>query len=185
MQDMRRKQNRMLLPQTPQQLAHPANLSGIKTIRRLIQYQQFRAVNQRIRKRHPLLKPLRKIPDHPPPNIRHRAKLHHLACPMTQVAPTQAFQLRSKVQVLLHPHIMIKRRHFGHVTYLPSHLQRLPKHIMPIHHRHARRRRHIPTQNSHGRRLPRPVGTQKTHNLSRLHIKRQPIHSRASGVLLG
>ena len=88
---------------------HLAHLVRVHAGRRLVEDQEPRVAEERVREAHPLPVALRERPDELPLDVGDRAALHGPPDLRCSLAPRDALQLRPEAQVLADPHVRARR----------------------------------------------------------------------------
>src|SRR4029079_2504924 len=119
-QNVRRKQNCMLVTQVLDQLPHLSDLVWIEADCRLIQNQQVRFSDQRVRESDPLSISLGEGPDQLVLNALETTKFFYVANTLTDPTMLDSLKGCAITQVLCYPHVAVEWHVFRHVAEMRS-----------------------------------------------------------------
>ena len=158
---------------------------GIEPDGRLVEDQHLGIIDDGLGQAHPLAIPLGQGADEPVLHVGDEAPVHHLRHPRPALPPRDALHLGHEVEVGGHPHVRVQGHVLREIADPLAHLQRLAEDVEAGHPRGAAAGRHEAGENAHGRRLPRPVGAEETHDGSRRHAEGHVANGGHGTVVLG
>jgi hypothetical protein len=169
--DVRREEDGPLFPETPDRLPDPDDLHRVESDGRLVQDQHRRPVDEGAGERGPLTETLRQVVDLAVRHLLEEAALDRLGDPPLHLGARDALQPRAVGEVLVDPHLGIEGRGLREISDPGARGERLRDDVESRHARGARGGREESRQDAHGRRLPGPVGSEKTDDLALLNRK--------------
>ena len=184
-QNVGRKQDRVLFAEILDQVAHLTNLIWIEPARWLVENEQIGFVHERVRQSHALPITFRKRPDYFFLHFFQSAKLLHVADALRDAAMRHAFQRCAVIEVFGHPHVVVERDVFRHVTEMRTGLERLLKNVETRDRGAAGRRRHEAGENPHRRAFAGAVRAQKSHDLAFADLEVQVLNGGLAGITFG
>ena len=122
----------MFAAQPSNQVAHLDDLDWVESGGGLVENQQARAVNQRLRHAHPLAKSVRQGADDLVMHVAQGELVLALLHARRGVTTGDAAQARGESQVRAHRHLVVQRRHIGQKADLAAHFVRLGGHIETV-----------------------------------------------------
>src|SRR5579864_9257687 len=174
----------MIAREALDQVAGLVDLLGVEARRRLVQDQNVRVVDNRLRQADALPVPLGKLPNELVPHVGNRAALRNVIDPGAQIRPSDSLQPANERQVLHRPHFGVDRRSLGEVADALLHFQGLLEDVKPRHGGRAARRGQEAGEHPHRRGFPRAVRAQESDDLALLDLERDLVHSGCAGILL-
>ena len=172
----------MRLTQFPDEVADLDDLRGVQPHGGLIQNDELRAAQQRLRNANPLTVALGQAADDPGQHFFQpgaAGSSQHLLLALRTLDP---LELCHKVQILLHGHFRVERRLLRQVAYTSFGLLRLLRQTEPGYLHLALGGCQIAGEDIHNGGFARAVGPQQAVDLAVRHRKREILHGRAAAV---
>jgi hypothetical protein len=138
----------------------------IKTDGRLVENDQFRLMDERVRQSDTLAVAFGKVADDRPVHIRQAALFHDRVHALARTFPGQALQLGAKPQILPHPHLRMQRIVLRHVADAAANLPRVRENIQARHARRAGGGRQEAGEDAHRGAFARAVRAEQADDLA-------------------
>ena len=166
---MRSEQHGVPAGKRADEIAHGDDLMRVEPAGWLIEHQDFRVAEQRLRDRHALAKPAGQL------SARHR----HDALEIEPFGrrrdrairrfPAQSLDARHEVQKLGDAHVVVERCVLGHITDFAAQSDRVGHHVVAGNFHAPGARREIAGENAEDRALARAVGPEQADDLARFY----------------
>ena len=158
---------------------------GIETGGRLVEDQDVRIVDDRLRQADALPVAFRQLRAQSVRHVGDSDARHHLPDSLAPPGGRHALDPRHEIQILFDRHVGIERRGFRQVAGPALGFDRLLEHVEPGDHGLAIGRRHVAGQNPHRRRLAGAVRAQEAEDFAALDAKADVVDGGDPAVLLG
>ena len=182
-EDVAGQDDRVRLAQLPNEVADLDDLRGVQPHGGLIQNDELRAAQQRLRNAHPLTVALGQAADDPGQHFFQpgaAGSFQHLFFALSLLF--DALQFRCKIQIFLHGHLRVKRRLLGQVAHTGLGLLGFFRQAEARHLHLTLGGCQIAGEDIHNGGFARAVGPQQAVDLAVRHRKREILHSRAAAV---
>src|SRR5262249_23741977 len=146
-------------------------LVRVEIARRLVEDQDRRIVNERLREADALPIPVGEGPDLFAEDLREPAHLDAAARAVLERLLFAAAQIGGEAQGFEGAHLRIERRALGQVAEAGPHLERLIEHVVSVDARGAARRRDEARQDAHRRRFAGAVRAEEAYDLAAFDLE--------------
>ncbi len=181
-QDVRAQDDRVITPQTRDQLPCLDDLFGIQPCGRLIQNQHVRVVDERLRQADALPVTFRQPGTQPIPHVVDSRAFHDRLHPLATLGRRDPLDFGDEPEIFAHRHVGIERRCFREIAGAALCLEGLFGYIESGDDGPALGCRHVPGEDPHRGRLAGAVRTEKAENLAAFDAEAHVLHGRHGAV---
>ena len=172
-------------PQAPDERAHLHHLPGIQPTARLVEQEQRRPVDERLRHAHALPVAMAQRGDGRVVHVAQARLLLGLGDAGGHLARGHAAQPRHEGEELPHPHLVVERRRVREEADALAHLVRVAHHVVAVDDGPPRGGQQHAPENLQGGRLPRAVEPQEADDLAPLDAEGEAADGRVAAVVPG
>ena len=183
-EDMAGQDDRVLLPQHADQIADLDDLLGVKADGRLVEDDDFRIPDKRLRNAHALAIALGKVVNQPAAHIRKAGAFENFLQLRLALLHGHILRLGDEAQVFADRHIRIHRRNFRQIADAFLRRDGLFENIVPVDDHLALARRKAAGNDVHCGRFARAVRAEQAVYLARLDGETQIVHGQMGAVAL-
>ena len=165
---MRADNQRMLAAEVFDELARLDHLNGVYADSRLVEDEDVRLVDDRLRHAHALTEAFGQLADDGVAVIFEAAEAYHVVRPRANPVGGHAAQPAHVAEILADGHLGVERHRLRQIANVPPRLQRFVDDVAPRHRRRPACGRQKPGDDLHGGGLARAVRSEKADNLALL-----------------